>query len=314
MIGFIYHELFAKHLEGYAHVESPERYLAVVDKMKRSSRVPHISFREAEPAKREWIEAVHDKSYVDSILSLRIHRPVVLDWGDTVATSATVEAALHSAGAGVQAVRLVLDGECSSVFSAGRPPGHHAEKNRAMGFCIFNNVAIASAYLLEECGLSRVAVVDWDVHHGNGTESIFLGDDRLLYISLHQYPHYPGSGHARITGTGRGEGYNLNIPLESGAGEERYLEEFDRQVLPALDRFKPEFLLISAGFDGHRDDLLSGMRLTGDSFGRMTARLKEAAEKNCGGRIVSLLEGGYNLEALADSVEKHLEVLAGAGG
>jgi acetoin utilization deacetylase AcuC-like enzyme len=253
---------------------------------------------------------VHDPKYVESILALEIDAPVVLDWGDTVATRVTPAAALHAAGAGVQAAHLVLDGKISSAFCCVRPPGHHAERSRAMGFCIFNNIAVAAAHLVEGEGLARVAIVDWDVHHGNGTESMFIDDDRVLYVSLHQYPHYPGTGSAGTIGTGKGQGYTINLPMASGAGDREYLAAFRDRIVPALDEFKPEFILVSAGFDAHEDDPLSGMVLTTSAFREMTALLKESAEKHCKGRIVSMLEGGYDIHALADSVEAHIAALA----
>ncbi len=311
MIGFIYHDLFARHLEGYNHVESPLRYTSILKRIRNCSFIDSIMFTEAVPARREWLESVHDGGYVEGILSLEVKDAVILDWGDTVATPRSVEAAVMSAGAGVQGARMVLERKCSSVFSAGRPPGHHAEKDRAMGFCIFNNIAITAAWLLDEGGLDRVAIVDWDIHHGNGTESIFFEDNRVLYISLHQYPHYPGTGHSKSVGTGAGKGYNINIPVGAGAGEDLYIEEFQGHVLPALDSFRPQFILISAGFDGHEADPLAGGRLTSHSYAAMTSLLLENAKEQCGGRIVSLLEGGYNLEALSESVEAHLAVLAG---
>jgi acetoin utilization deacetylase AcuC-like enzyme len=277
MIAFIRHELFAKHLEGYSHVESPRRYEAILRWIKKSPVAASIRFVEAEPAKIEWIERVHDPAYVESILALRIVEPVVLDWGDTVATKATPAAALHAAGAGVQAARLVLEGAVTSAFCCVRPPGHHAEPNRAMGFCIFNNIAIAAAHLVEAEGLTRVAIVDWDVHHGNGTERMFIEDDRVLYISLHQYPHYPGTGSAETVGIGKGRGFNI---------------------------------LISAGFDGHEDDPLGGTVLTTSAYRAMTLLVKASAEKHCGGKIVSMLEGGYDIQALVESVEVHLTALA----
>ncbi len=309
MTGVIYHDLFGKHLEGYPHVESPERYRSVIGCLRKSAFLDELSFIEAEPAKIEWIKAVHDYAYVDAILSLEINHPIFLDAGDTVATHYSIQAALHSAGAGVQAAGMVLEGKLASAFCAGRPPGHHAERDRAMGFCIFNNIAITASWLLNEGGVDRVAIVDWDVHHGNGTENIFLDDDRVFYISLHQYPHYPGSGHLSTVGTGIGTGYNLNIPVESGVDDSVYISRFNEQVIPALEGYKPGFILISAGFDAHAEDPLSGGLLSSSVFGEMTRLLKSVADRHCGGRIVSLLEGGYNLEALAESVEKHVEIL-----
>ncbi len=311
MIGLIHHELFARHLEGYSHVESPGRVKSILKRVRESPVASDVTFIEALPAKREWIEMVHDTGYIEGILSLEIDDAVVLDMGDTVATPASPQAALHAAGAGVQAVRLVSAGEVSAAFCAVRPPGHHAGENRAMGFCIFNNVAIAARYLIREEGMDRVAIVDWDVHHGNGTELTFLEDDHVLYVSLHQYPHYPGTGHANVVGKNGGVGYTLNIPMGIGGGDRDYFMAFEKRVIPALDEFKPEFILISAGFDAHGDDPLSGMLLTSGGFGTMTRLLKEVAELHCGGKIVSLLEGGYDLEALAGSVECHLRALIG---
>jgi acetoin utilization deacetylase AcuC-like enzyme len=310
MTGVIYHELFGKHLEGYQHVESTGRYLAVMDRLRNCDLTEQLSFIEAQPARREWIEAVHDQDFVNGILSMDVDSPVVLDWGDTVATKYTQQAAILSAGAGVQAAGKVLSGELDSVFCAVRPPGHHAESDRAMGFCIFNNIAIAAAWLLNEGGLDRVAIIDWDIHHGNGTERIFLEDERVLYVSIHQYPHYPGTGDANTVGIGKGTGFTLNIPVDSGSGDALYLDKFDDVVVPTLERFEPEFILISAGFDGHSADPLSGGLLTSGVFGEMTRRLIDVADRYCGGKIVSLMEGGYDLDALAESVEAHLIVLA----
>lgn len=310
MIGVIHHELFGRHLAGYSHPESPQRYDAIMKRLRRSAAASSFSFIEAEPATEELLALVHDPEYVKGILSLDVRDAVVLDWGDTVATKDSPRAALHAAGAGVQAARLVLDGSIRSAFCCVRPPGHHAEPNRAMGFCIFNNVAVAAAYLVEREKIARVAIVDWDVHHGNGTERIFLEDDRVLYISLHQYPHYPGTGDAGTIGTGHGAGYTINLPMGAGAGDREYLVAFRDRVIPALDRFKPGFILVSAGFDGHADDPLSSTLLTTGAYGQMTKLLRERADALCAGRIVSMLEGGYDVAALADSVELHARTLA----
>ena len=309
MTGVIYHDLFGRHLEGYGHVESPGRYKAVIDRLRNCSFSESIRFIESIPAEREWIESIHEKSYVESILSLKPEKYFLLDAGDTVATRDTVQAALYSAGAGLLGARMVLDGELPNVFSTGRPPGHHAERDRAMGFCIFNNVAITASYLLNKGGLARVAIIDWDVHHGNGTENSFIDDDRVFYVSIHQYPHYPGSGHADIRGTGKGIGYNLNLPVSSGFDDSDYLSIFTERVMPALEASAPEFILISAGFDSHRDDPLSGLRLSSGAYREMTLKIREAADKYADGRIVSFLEGGYDLAALSESVEEHVGVL-----
>jgi acetoin utilization deacetylase AcuC-like enzyme len=311
MVGVIHHELFLKHLEGFRHVERPERLQAIMERLKTGALAGSVSFIEAIPAEQAWLTRVHDVKYVESIAMLDAGDPVVLDWGDTIATAATPQAALYAAGAAVQGARLVLEGTLPSVFCAVRPPGHHAEADRAMGFCIFNNIAVAAADLLEEGDVSRVAIVDWDVHHGNGTERMFADDDRVLYISIHQFPHYPGTGSAAMRGRGKGEGYTINIPMGAGAGDREYRSAFSTQIIPALESFRPEFILVSAGFDAHRDDPLSGTEVSSEMFGEMTRMIMTCANRHCRGRIVSLLEGGYNLGALADSVEYHLSELAG---
>jgi acetoin utilization deacetylase AcuC-like enzyme len=310
MIGFYYHRLFAEHLLGYGHIERPARVLAIIEKIKASPVAASITFVDAIPAERYWLERVHDPNYIDDILNLKIEDAFVLDWGDTIATPATPQAALYAAGCSVQAARDVLSGKFSAGFCAVRPPGHHAEPARAMGFCIFNNIAIAAADLIDAGGLERVAIIDWDIHHGNGTERMFLEDDKVLYISLHQYPHFPGTGQETVYGTGKGSGYNLNIPLGSGAGDDLLLDAFHHQVIPTLDDYKPQFILISAGFDGHKADPMSSTNLTTAVYGEITRLTKECADRHCGGKIVSILEGGYNLSALAESVELHLMELA----
>ena len=309
MIGFFYHDLFARHLEDYGHVEGPQRLESILKRVKKSPISDSISFLEAEPAEMKWLERVHDRGYIEGIMSLDIKEAVILDWGDTVATAASPQAALFAAGAGVKAVRMVLAGELTSAFCAVRPPGHHAERSRAMGFCIFNNIAVAAAYLLEEGKLERVAIVDWDVHHGNATENMFIDSDRVFYISLHQYPHYPGTGHPDNVGAGRGTGFTLNIPMAVGEGDKEYIEAIRRRVLPVLDDFKPQFILISAGFDAHGSDPLSGTLLTSPAYGEMTTLIREVAERHSSGRVVSFLEGGYDVVSLAESVEEHLAAL-----
>jgi len=313
MTGIYYHDLFGKHLEGYGHVEGPSRYRAVIERLRNCPFTDRLEFIEALPAERDVIAAVHEGEYVDGILSLEIDEAVVLDWGDTVATRDTPQAALHAAGAGVQAAGDILEGRFTNAFCPVRPPGHHAEPGRAMGFCLFNNIAVVARWLTGEAGLDCVAIVDWDIHHGNGTEKMFVDDPRVLYVSLHQYPHYPGTGHYNMVGTGEGTGYTLNVPVGSGAGDDKYREEFEKRILPALDEFEPGMILISAGFDAHANDPLSGAMLSTGMYAEMTEMLSTVAEKYCGGKILSLLEGGYDLDALADSVEAHVGVLAGIG-
>jgi acetoin utilization deacetylase AcuC-like enzyme len=310
MTGIYYHDLFGMHLKDYGHVESAARYGVVMDRLRDCPFTDRLEFLEAEAADPEVIALVHERGYIDSIESLEIDSAVVLDWGDTVATPDTPGAAFHAAGAAVQAAGDLLEGKYSSAFCPVRPPGHHAESGRAMGFCLFNNIAIAAKWLTSGGRLERVAIIDWDIHHGNGTERTFMDDAAVLYVSLHQYPHYPGTGHYNMTGTGEGTGFTLNIPLGIGADDSKYRDEFERRILPSLDDFGPEMILISAGFDAHEDDPLSGARLSTGMYAEMTEMLAGAADRHSGGRILSLLEGGYDLDALADSVEAHVGVLA----
>ncbi|MGH7473424.1 MAG: histone deacetylase family protein, partial [Candidatus Methylomirabilales bacterium] len=197
-------------------------------------------------------------------------------------------------------------GTVDNVFCAVRPPGHHAERARAMGFCLFNNVAITARYLQRRHGLGRVLIVDWDVHHGNGTQQAFYHDDSVLFFSTHQYPYYPGTGRATERGEGRGEGGTINVPMSPGQGDGEYREIFERVLVPAADTFRPEFVVISAGFDAHRDDPLAGMGLTEDGYAALTGIVAGIARRHSKGRILSCLEGGYNLKALAASVERHV--------
>jgi acetoin utilization deacetylase AcuC-like enzyme len=239
---------------------------------------------------------------------------------DTVVSEGSWEAALHAAGGAAQAVDLLLGGAGAArgngavgfAFCGLRPPGHHAVRAQAMGFCLFNNVAVAARHLQAERGLERIFILDWDVHHGNGTQHLFEDDDTVFYFSTHQYPFYPGTGARAERGRDRGAGFTLNVPMPAGSGDDEYLAVFRDQLLPALERFRPELILISAGFDAHRDDPLAGMQVTEAGYAALTTLVKEAADRLCGGRIVALLEGGYDLRALAASVEAHLRALMAA--
>jgi acetoin utilization deacetylase AcuC-like enzyme len=209
-------------------------------------------------------------------------------------------------------VDAVISGVLNNVFCAVRPPGHHAESDTVMGFCLFNNVAVAARYAQEQYGVEKVAIVDWDVHHGNGTQEIFYEDPTVYYISTHQYPFYPGTGARTETGEGKGRGYTLNCPMRAYSGEEEYLEAFMKDIIPSLEAYKPDLLIISAGFDAHKDDPLANINLTEKNFAQFTAMLMEIADKYTGGKLVSVLEGGYNLQALSQSVEAHVRALCGS--
>ena len=263
---------------------------------------------ECRPATRAEIELVHKPSYYEYIANLA-GQHAMLD-PDTEISPGSFEASLKAAGAVMQAVDFVSLNKGNRAFCSVRPPGHHAEADYAKGFCIFNNIAVGAAYALKNRLTSKVAIVDWDVHHGNGTQHAFYSSPDVLYISLHQYPFYPGTGSRDERGVGEGEGFTLNIPMPYGVDDNEYREAFHGQVLPAIEAYKPELLMMSAGFDGHRDDPLASIRLSSSMYGEMTRILVTAAVKYCKYGVVSVLEGGYNLKALKESVSEHLKELA----
>ncbi|MBK7877134.1 MAG: histone deacetylase [Planctomycetes bacterium] len=309
--GFVTSAHSARHDTGPGHPERAERVAAIEREFEQSGLARELERAEAPPAPRAALERVHDPAYVRAAEEAIARGARVLDEGDTRASAGSWDAALASAGGALLAVERVLDGAWEHAFVATRPPGHHAERSEAMGFCLFNNVAIAAAELRRR-GVARVAIVDWDVHHGNGTQHLFERDPTVFYASLHQWPLYPGTGLAHERGLGDGEGATLNCPLPPRAGDVEWLAAFDDEVLPALDAFRPEFVLVSAGFDAHREDPLSQTLLTEDAYRHMTHGLADVARRHARGRLVSVLEGGYDLGALARSARAHVEELRAA--
>jgi acetoin utilization deacetylase AcuC-like enzyme len=293
-------ELFGRHDPGAGHPERPQRYLAV----RAAVHAQGCPVEDAPAAPAEALERVHAPAYLELVERFCIAGGGALD-PDTVVTDVSWEAAVHAAGGAIAAVERVAADPTSSGFSFGRPPGHHAEPARAMGFCIINSAAVAAAHARDVLGMERVAVLDWDAHHGNGTQAIFYDDPSVLYVSLHQHPFYPGSGGAGETGIGAGEGATVNIPLAAGTGDDAYLAAFRERALPALTRFEPQLLIVSAGFDAHRNDPLCSLELTTAAFGTMAAELREV----CGGPAF-VLEGGYDLDALEASVEAVLAAVS----
>ncbi|QDU67126.1 histone deacetylase [Engelhardtia mirabilis] len=300
----------AQHRATTEHPERPERAAAVVDALRASSLAARLVERTPAPAERPWIEAVHAVDYVAQVEAASRAGGRMLD-PDTFTTSASFRAALATSGAAVEGTRAVMSGEAKAAFVASRPPGHHAEHDRAMGFCLFDHVAVAARWAQQHAGVERVAIVDFDVHHGNGTQHLFERDPSVFYASLHQFPLYPGTGRAQERGVAEGEGATLNCPLPAGSDGTAWLAALEDHVLPALDRFRPQLLLISAGFDAHRDDPLAQTALVDDDFAALTAGLVELANGACGGRVVSVLEGGYDLTALAASATAHVAELLG---
>ena len=309
---FLYHQDYLKHEMGPGHPESPDRLRAIVARLETDGILGRLTRIEPSMASDEWITQVHEPAY---LADLKVRAPesgrVSLD-PDTSMSPGSLRAAYLAAGGVLAAADAVITGRVDNGFCAVRPPGHHAERDRAMGFCLFNNVAIAARYIQRRHGLSRVLIVDWDVHHGNGTQHTFYSDPSVLFFSTHQYPYYPGTGRAAERGDGPGEGMTINVPMSAGQGDEAYREIFERILVPAADAFKPDFVLISAGFDAHRDDPLAGMGLTEEGYAALSRIVLGIAQRHSRGRVLSCLEGGYNLEALSTSVERHVQELLNA--
>ena len=299
---------YLDHDMGHGHPERPQRLVAIQERLAQAD-LPGLVYAEPAAANLESVTANHDPEHVELILRLSgASRPIALT-PDTFVGPATYEAALLAAGGSLQAADAVMAGEARNAFCLHRPPGHHAERNQAMGFCFFNHVAIAARHLLARHGLQRVAIVDWDVHHGNGTQNSFYADGDVFYFSVHQEMHFPFTGMAHETGSGEGLGTTLNVPLSAGHGDDDYLRIFREQLRTALEAFQPEFLLVSTGFDAHADDPLGDMQLSTDGFAALTQEATKLADDLCGGRLVSLLEGGYDLGSTAAAAEAHVRVL-----
>lgn len=304
-VGWVYSERFLDHDTG-DHPESAARLEAIVAAVEAA----HLDLTPLPPRPATWaqVERVHDRRYIQSVEAACMKGRDHLD-PDTAICHDSFATALLAAGAAIVAVEAAVGDGPRRSFCAVRPPGHHAERARAMGFCLFNNIAIAAAHGLDALGLTRVAIVDWDVHHGNGTQHAFEGEPRILYCSVHQYPFYPGSGAAEEQGSGAAQGTTVNCPLPAGSGDAAYRVAFETRILPALERFCPELLLLSAGFDAADDDPLAGQLVSGAGFRWMGEQLVAVAEQYCGGRLISLLEGGYNTASLGRRVVEHLRIL-----
>jgi len=306
--GLAYSEVFLEHDTGLGHPENKNRLIAILNKLKQKSYFSELINVPFEKASQEIISKVHTKEYINSIINLD-GKKGYLD-GDTPYSPKSCESAFYACGAGLSLAEKILSGKIENGLALVRPPGHHAEEEHAMGFCLFNNIAVTARYLQSK-GVKKIFIIDWDVHHGNGTQNTFYEDPNVFFCSLHQFPFYPGSGSSLEIGTGEGKGFTLNIPLARGSGFAEYKQAFQEKIIPALEKFVPEFILISAGFDAHKRDPLAGMELPTQAYEEFTKILTAKAKELCGGKILSFLEGGYDLQALADSVEAHLAVLKG---
>lgn len=299
-----HHPIFVEHLTGAGHPERPDRMKAVAAALEDEA-FQHLERVEAPEGTLEAIYRCHPEAFVRKIATAIPDEGLVRVDGDTIVSPKSFSAAFHAVGAAMAGVDDVMSGAADNVFVASRPPGHHAESSTAMGFCLFNQAAIAARHAQATHGLERVAIVDWDVHHGNGSQEIFWSDPSVLYCSTHQMPLYPGTGAKNETGTGN----IVNAPLSAGDGGSAFREAFASRILPALEAFQPDLIIISAGFDAHRRDPLANLMLEEADFDQATAELMAIADTYCGGRVVSLLEGGYDLEGLAVSTAAHVKRL-----
>jgi len=311
LTGIIRSDLYLNHDAGDWHPESPKR-LEVIHRYLDSNQLPGVEFLKPRPATRDEITLIHGQKHYDIIAQTASRPKCYLD-ADTQTCEHSFEAALFAAGGLILLVDKVLNGELKNGFALVRPPGHHAEANRAMGFCLFNNIAIAAAWALKERGLSRLLIVDWDLHHGNGTQHSFYNDPRVLYFSTHLYPFYPGTGSFTEIGKGEGKGYTVNVPMSSKHDDKDFVAVYQKIVQPLINTYRPEMILVSAGFDTHMSDPMQGMAVTPEGYAAMTRILKTMAEKICDGRLVLVLEGGYHFMGQAESVMKVIEVLTGSG-
>jgi acetoin utilization deacetylase AcuC-like enzyme len=309
--GFLYDIRYLLHDTGPYHPEMAERLEMIYKGIESAGLLPHVKRISAQRASIKWVEAVHTKAYIRRFEEVCFSGHRSLDHEDNQMCVDTYDTALLAVGGILETLRMLMAGEIDNAFCAVRPPGHHAEKNQAMGFCYFNNVAIAARYLQAEFGIERVGIIDFDVHHGNGTQHIFEEDESVFYYSIHQHPSfaYPGTGREFEQGQGSGQGYTKNSPVLPGQGDKEYRAILEKDLLPTLDKFKPEVLLVSAGFDAHEADEMSDIKLTTQGFTWIIQTIMQLAKRHCSGRLVSILEGGYCLPRLPELAANHVHAL-----
>lgn len=309
--GFLYDERYLLHDTGTNHPESPERLKAIYQGIKQAGLLPNLTLIQAMRADLEWIETVHSKNYIKRFEAACRSGNSTFDSPDNQMCAETFETALLAVGGVLDTVRQVMTGQIDNVFCAVRPPGHHAEREFAMGFCYFNNVAIAARYLQAEWAIQRVGIVDFDVHHGNGTQHIFEEDPTVFYYSIHQHPTFafPGTGRVFETGEGEGVGTIRNYPVLPGHGDKEYQGLVERDLMPVMEAFSPEVILVSAGFDAHVDDDMSDIQLSTEGFSRIMQRIVALAQHCSNGRLISVLEGGYCIKRLPELAVNHVKIL-----
>ena len=302
---------FAEHETGPGHPERAARLTHTLDHLRAQQWFSQLLPVESQTCDERWLRSIHDRTLIERARQACSQGRAYLDSPDVAVSQASFEIALLAAGGVLALADAVIQGKANNGFALVRPPGHHAERDVALGFCLFNNIAIAARYLQQEYGLEKIVILDWDVHHGNGTQHSFESDPSIFYISLHQYPHYPGTGAYSETGIGDGSGTTLNCPMPAGSDDSHYEQAFREKILPAVNSYSPDVILISAGFDAHQADPLGSINLSTAFYAWMTERMLETADQHANGRLISVLEGGYALDALAASVSAHLQSLAG---
>ena len=302
--GLVTSNTYRNHITGSGHPEKIDRVTAIIDNFKKIDN-KNLIWKKSIKFDEYFLNKTHSKDYINHVKHSFPKKGLVFLDGDTIVSPGSKDATKDAAGSIITAIDGVQNKEFKNAFCAVRPPGHHAEKDKAMGFCVYNNVAVGANYLIEKYKYNKIAIIDFDVHHGNGTQDIFYNNEKVMYISTHQYPYYPGSGSEKETGK-----FNnvLNIPLEAGTTSGEYLNAYEN-VLSKVKQFKPEFLLFSAGFDAHIDDPLAQLRLSSEDFYKITKRTLEYSKSFCNGRVVSILEGGYDLKALQISSQRHVDAL-----
>lgn len=309
--GIIADKRYMDHDMGSFHPESPKRIKVILEMIEKEIKFPFLRV-EPRAARDDEVKWVHTSGYFDMVKKTAGQERNQLD-PDTSTSARSFETALLAAGGLLAGIDSIFSGKIKNAFAAVRPPGHHAESSRAMGFCLFNNVAIAAEYLLQTHGLNKILIADWDLHHGNGTQNTFYSRSDVLYFSTHQYPHYPGTGHWSETGADAGEGFNLNVPLSAGKTDADYIYIFKNILTPVVNIYKPDFIIVSAGFDTAFSDPLGGMEVTSSGFGALARELILLAQKYSHSRILFALEGGYDLEALKAGIQQVLLQLSGSG-
>jgi acetoin utilization deacetylase AcuC-like enzyme len=311
--GFLYDERFLLHCTGPEHPECPDRLQAAYRGIEEGGLLPKMTLIQARRARQEAIESVHSIKLIMRFEEACVWGMDMLDHPDNRICRESYETAMLAVGGILEVVDLVMKGELDNAFCAVRPPGHHAEVNRVMGFCFFNNIAIAARHLQDKWGIQRVGIIDFDVHHGNGTQSIFEEDDSVFFYSIHEHPSfaYPGTGREFERGSGPGLGFTLNSPVLPGQGDEEYKQLLERDLFPAFEEYKPEVILVSAGFDAHIDDDMSDIKLSTEGFSWIMKNIVKMADKYSKGRIISILEGGYSLHRLPELIANHIKILLG---